>query len=212
MKKNCLIATAAAMLATISGVSASAQKPATPQAAAPAAAATAAVPDSKIAYVNTEAFGDEKVGIARYVAALKSLEREFQPRNTELTTIQNQIKGIADELQKLQGAQGVVDTKTIQAKQDQGEKLQRDLKYKKEQADADFQRRYQEVVSPISEDIGKSLDVFAKSRGITMILDVSKLAPAILTATEGMDVTKAFIADYNTKNPGSAAAATPARP
>ena len=209
MKKIRLIATAA-LLATISVVSASAQKPAASQPTAPAAAATAAVPDSKIAYVNTEAFADEKGGISRYVAALKSLEREFQPRNTELTTLNNQIKGIADELQKLNPS--VVDQKSIQAKQDQGEKLQRDLKYKKEQADADFQRRYQEVVSPISEDIGKALDAFAKSRGITMILDVSKLAPAILTATEGMDVTRAFIADYNTKNPGSAAAATPARP
>src|SRR4051794_3678642 len=124
MKKIRLIATTA-LLATISVVSASAQKPAAPQATAPAAAATAAVPDSKIAYVNTEAFADEKGGIARYVAALKSLEREFQPRNTELTTLNNQIKGIADELQKLQGAQGVVDSKTVQAKQDQGEKLQR---------------------------------------------------------------------------------------
>jgi outer membrane protein len=210
--KNFRLIASAALLATLSVVSASAQKPASPQPAAPAAASSAAVPESKIAFVNTEAFGDEKGGIARYVSALKSLEREFQPRNTELVSIQNQIKGIADELQKLQAASVVADPKALQAKQDQGEKLQRDLKYKKEQADADFQRRYQEVVSPISEDIGKALDAFAKSRGITMILDVSKMAPAILTATDGMDVTRAFISDYNTKNPGSAAAATPARP
>ena len=53
--------------------------------------------------------------------------------------------------------------KTVQAKNDEGERLQRDLKYKKEQADADFAKRYQDVVSPISQDIGKALDQFAYS-------------------------------------------------
>jgi Skp family chaperone for outer membrane proteins len=211
--KNLRLVALAAVLATFTVISAQAQqRPAAPAASAPQAAAPGPVPDSKIAFVNTEAFSDEKQGISRFVAALKSLEREFQPRNAELVTIQNQIKSIADEINKLGAGSGVVDPKTIQAKQGQGDKLQRDLKYKKEQADADFQRRYAEVVSPISEDIGKALDGFAKTRGITMIFDVSKMAPAILTANDGMDVTRAFITEYNSKNPATASAAAPARP
>jgi Skp family chaperone for outer membrane proteins len=210
MNKIRLIAVAA-FLATLTAVSAQAQRPAAATQPAAGASANAAVPDTKIAFVNTEAFSDEKQGIKRYVAAVKALEREFQPKQQEITTLQTQIKGIADELNKLQGAP-VVDPNTLRTKQDQGEKLQRDLKYKQEQAQADYQRRYQEVVSPISEDIGKSLDGFAKARGITMILDVSKLAPAILTANDGMDVTLAFINEYNSKNPSTASAASPGRP
>jgi Skp family chaperone for outer membrane proteins len=211
MKRIRLIA-AAMMLAAVVAISASAQT--RPGAAAPrpaqtppAAVNTGPVPDTKIAYIDTGAFGEEKGGITRYVNAMKSLEREFQPRQTELTNIQARLKAIADEISKLSG-NSVVDPKTIQAKQDEGEKLQRDLKYKKEQADADFAKRYKEVIEPISDDISKSLNQFAAQRGITMILDISKLAPVILTANPAMDVTAAFIAEFNAK-PATASAATP---
>lgn len=200
--RNIRILAAAIMLAAIVAVSASAQTrpagtPATTRPAAPAAS-NAPVPDTKIAFIDTGAFGADQGGITRYVAAVKSLEREFKPRQDELNGMQNRIKALADEIGKLSG-NAVVDPKTIQAKQEEGERLQRDLKYKKEQADADFAKRYQDVVSPISTDIGKALDTFAQQRGLTMILDISKLAPAILTVNPAMDVTAAFIAEYNSK-------------
>jgi Skp family chaperone for outer membrane proteins len=212
MKRIRLIS-AALMLAAIVTISASAQtrpgtaaaRPAAPQTPA---ASNAPVPDTKIAFIDTGMFGEEKGGISRYVTAVKSVEREFLPRQTELTGIQARIKALGDEISKLSG-NSVVDPKTIQAKQDEGERLQRDLKYKKDQADADFAKRYQEVVTPISSDIGKALDQFAQQRGITMILDISKLAPAILTVNPAMDVTQAFIAEFNSKNPATASAASP---
>lgn len=208
MRKLRILA-AALMLAALIAVSASAQtRPAgtTPARPAPQTAApvnNGPLPDTKIAFVNTGAFDEEKGGITRYVNAMKALEREFKPRQDELNGINNRIKALADEITKLSG-NSVVDPKTIQAKNDEGERLQRDLKYKKEQADADFQRRYDEVVGPISQDIGKALDDFAKQRGITMILDISKLAPAILSINPAMDVTNAFIAEYNNSHPATA--------
>ena len=211
--RNFRIIAAAMMLAAIVVVSASAQtrpaagttKPATP----PPAASNAPLPETKIAFIDTGAFGDDKAGITRYVTAVKSLEREFDPRQKELITMQTRIKAVADEIGKLTGS-SVVDPKTIQVKQEEGERLQRDLKYKKEQADADFSKRYQEVVGPISQDIGKALEQFATQRGITMILDISKLAPAILTVNPAMDVTAAFISEYNSK-PVTASAGTGTR-
>jgi Skp family chaperone for outer membrane proteins len=161
---------------------------------------TAAVPATKMAFVDTTAFGDDKVGIKRYVNAVKSLEREFQPRQIEINNMQTRIKALADEISKL-NATAVVDSRTIAAKQDEGERLQRDMKYKKDQADADVAKRYQEVVGPISSDIGKAIDKFAAQRGITLVLDVSKLAQAILTLSPAMDVTQAFINDYNNTHP-----------
>ena len=200
------------MLAAILAISASAQtRPGASRPAAPQvpAASNAPVPDTKMAFIDTSAFGDDKAGITRYVNAVKKVEREFKPRQDELIGLQNRIKAIADEISKLSGnSASVVSPQTIQTKQDEGERLQRDLKYKKEQADADFSKRYQEEVTPISTDIGKALDAFATQRGITMILDISKLAPAILTVSPAMDVTAAFISDFNTKNPATASAAT----
>ncbi|MDQ3818279.1 MAG: OmpH family outer membrane protein, partial [Acidobacteriota bacterium] len=77
-------------------------------------------------------------------------------------------------------------------------------KYKQEQAQSDYQKRLGEVVGPISQDIGKALDQFATAHGITMILDISKLAPAILTINPNMDVTRAFVAEYNSSHPATA--------
>jgi Skp family chaperone for outer membrane proteins len=158
------------------------------------------VPATKIAFIDTTVFAEEKGGISRYVTAVKSLEREFQPRQNELNNIQTRIKAIADELNKLSG-NAVVDPKTIATRQDEGERLQRDLKYKKDQADADFAKRYQEVVGPISSDIGKAIDQFAVQRGISLVLDVSKLGQSVLTLNPAMDVTQVFIIGYNRTHP-----------
>jgi len=214
MKTNRLFA-ASLFLAAVVSIPAYAQQPrsaapAGARSAAPTASAAAgaaiAVPDAKIAFINTEAFGDEKQGITRYVNAVKSLEREFQPRQTELSTLQNQLKGISDDITKLSNNSSVVDPKTIQQKQEQGETLQRQLEFKKKEAEAAYQKRLQDVVAPISENIGKALDAFARDRGINLMLDISKFAPAVLTVNPAMDVTRAFITEYNSRNPATAAA------
>jgi Skp family chaperone for outer membrane proteins len=173
-------------------------RPAVPQPVPVAAPAN--VPASKIAIVDTTVFGDEKVGIKRYINAVNTVRRGFDGKNAELRNLQNQIKVIADDLNKL-GDNSVVSAETIRAKRDEGERLQRELKYKKEQADADFDKRYTEVVGPVSNDIGNALIQYAAQNGLTMILDISKLMPAILTVNPAMDVTQAFIADYNSKHP-----------
>ncbi len=50
---------------------------------------------------------------------------------------------------------------------------------KKDAADADFQKHYSDVTSPLSANISKAIEQFAAQRGITMVLDISKLAPAM---------------------------------
>jgi Skp family chaperone for outer membrane proteins len=175
--------------------------PATPKPAAPQPGPTAAsIPATKIAVVDTSMFGDANTGIKRYLNAVKGVQSEFQPRQGELVNLQTRIKAIADEITKLSG-NSVVSQQSIQVKQDEGERLQRELKYKKDQADADFQKRYEAVVGPISADIGKALDQYAAQQGLTMILDISKLLPAVLSMNPAMDVTQAFISEYNSKNP-----------
>ncbi len=205
MKRIFVTAASAALLLGASFAAAAQTRTPTPVPVKPAApqttpVTTVAVPDTRIALINTAEFGDSKTGIMRYVNAVRSVQGEFQVKNTELVNIQNQIKALAAEISKLAGA-SVVDPKTIQAKQDEGERLERDLKYKKDQAQSDFDKRYKAVVGPISEDIGKAIDQFASQNRITMVLDVSKLEPALLTVNPAMDVTRAFIADYNARHP-----------
>jgi Skp family chaperone for outer membrane proteins len=98
----------------------------------------------------------------------------------------------------------------VDAKQQQGAALQEEYNTKKAKLDEDVGKRYEQVVSPVSRQIGAALDQFATQRGITMTLDISKLLPAILTMVPAVDLTQAFISDFNGKNPRTGAApATP---
>jgi Skp family chaperone for outer membrane proteins len=168
--------------------------------AATPAASTAPVPDSKIALIDTTMFGDEKSGIFRYIDAARSVRAEFLTRTNELENLQNRLEALVNEIQTLSKSP-VVDQKTIQAKQQQGVTLQNEFKTKKDRLDEDVSKRAEQVIAPISNQIGQAMDQFARQRGITMTLDASKLLPAILTAVPAMDLTQAFIADFNSKNP-----------
>ena len=175
----------------------------TPRPAATPAATNAPVPDSKIALIDTSMFADEKNGIFRYVDAAKSVQAEFKPRTDELANLQNRLNALATEIETLMKAPAP-DQKTIQAKQQQGGSLQAEFKLKKDRLDEDVSKRYEQVIAPVSNLIGASMDQFARSRGITLTLDMSKMLPAILTAVPAIDLTQAFIAEFNSKNPRTA--------
>jgi len=49
--------------------------------------------------------------------------------------------------------------------------------------------------------------VFAKARGITVIVDGSQVP--VVYAADNIDITRAFIADFNSKNPATAAVTQP---
>lgn len=210
MIRTTVIASAFLVVCSTAAITSAQTRPATPaptparpaalQPTATNSAAAVAVPAAKIALVDTTAFGDQKAGIKRYLNAVNSVQRLFDARNGELRDLQSRIKTIADDITKL-GAAPVVSQETIRARQDEGERLQREFKYKKEQADADFEKKYVEVVGPVSTDIGKAMDQYASQRGFTMVLDLSKLLPALITWSPATDITTAFIADYNSTHP-----------
>ena len=176
----------------------------TPAATAPASSAVS-VPESKVALIDSSAFGDEKQGILKFVSAVKRVRAEFQPRETELQNLQQQIEKATADLQK---AAPVQDPKVTQQQQDKIDQMKRDYQRKAEDYQAAGNKRLEEVLGPIYEDIGKALDGFAKARGITMILDVTKIQ-GIVSASDAMDITRAFIAEYNSKNPATASLAPP---
>src|SRR5690242_525738 len=185
-------------------VSASAQqRPAATAAPAPAQA-TVAVPDSKIAMIYSDAFLDPKTGIARFNSLLTTLNREFQPRQTELQTLQTKINTLTKEIND---TQSVADPNTIRTKQDQLAQLNTEFKRKGEDAEAAYNKRRQDIFTPLQQDIGKALEAFAKARGITVIVDGSQVP--VVYASDSIDITRAFINEFNSKNPATAAVTTP---
>jgi Skp family chaperone for outer membrane proteins len=182
----------------------------TPAPARPATAQTPAadVPPSRIALIDTAAFDDEKRGIFRYIDAVKSIQPLFVTQNQELQNLQTRITALAEEVRKLTPVTPA-NERQIQLKTEEGTRLRQDFNTKRQRLTEDVQKKYQEVTAPLSEQIGKAMDQFARERGITMTLDLSKLLPAMLTALPTVDVTDAFIADFNRKNPRTGA---PPRP
>lgn len=195
-----LAATAFFTAVTVSQVAAQQPRPGTqPPATAPA---QANIPDSKIALIDSAAFSDEKVGIARLVIAIKRVDTEFQPRRTELQTLQTQYEKATADYQK------VAPMQPPQVNQQQAEKIdqmKRDIQRKQEDAQAAFQKRMNEVLTPISLEIGNALEVYAKARGITLVLDVANMQDGFVRwAADATDITKAFIVEFNAKNPATA--------
>ena len=78
----------------------------------PTAPSTVSVPDSKVALIDSSAFADEKQGIAKFVSALKRVNAEFQPRQTELQNLQQQIEKAKSDLQKAAPVQDAKVTQT----------------------------------------------------------------------------------------------------
>lgn len=170
---------------------------------------------TKIGWIDTGAFGgDEKGagGVTKYVNALKALDAEFKPRITELQTLDTKIKGIATELENMQKNTAVpINQATVATKQEEGQRLQRELEFKQKDAEAAFQARRNVVLGPITADLGKAIQEFAKQKGYTVVLDIAALASAnaILVLEPTADITNEFIAYYNTRPATTATTTTP---
>ena len=207
MKALRLIPVVAIVVAVTSGaVKAQQQQPASRQ-AAPTTTVTGGN-EGRIVIIYTDVFDDEKQGIARLVNAVKGVDREFEPRRAELQSLQQRYQQLVDELNKTAAVQ---DPRAQQQKREQAEQLQRELERKREDAQIAYNKRLQEVVAPIYDDIAKFLEAYAKQRGIAMIIDASKVPGVIFVTNNAMDITSDFIAEYNRRNPATASATTPSR-
>src|SRR6266550_3196846 len=206
MKIDRLIVAFAFVLALSFSTAFAQPKPAAPATQTPAQTATT-VPESKIALIYSDAFLDAKTGIARFNALVTTLNREFQPRQTELQQMQQRIQTLTDEVNKFQGVSGVVDPKSIQAKIDTLEQLKKDYQRKGEDAQTAYNKRKQDIFSPLQEDIGKALEAYAKQHNINVIIDGSQVP--LVYAADALDITRAFINEFNSKNPATASVTPP---
>lgn len=210
--RSILVAVTFAALVPISGSAQTTPAGRTPPVAQrPAITTPAATPntgviaDGKIAIIDTDAFADPKTGITRLVAALDGVNREFKPRSDELQRLRGQYDQIAKDIE---ATRNVADQKSLAAKVDQAETLKKDIERKTQDAQSAYQKRLREATEPVYKDINPALQTFARQRGVNVIFDVSKLGEVMLIVNESVDLTRAFIAEYNQRNP----AGTPAKP
>ena len=168
--------------------------------------AATAVGNAKIVVIDTGAFADDKAGITKYKNAMKSLDTEFATVQSDLNSTAARLQTLQKEIQTLQdqaaGGKVPVDTKSAQAKVDQFQVLQTEYKRKQEDAKARFDRRQEQIMGPIMQDIFKAMQDFATQKGYDLILDAVKLdAQQMILAfiPAKVDVTRDFITFYNSR-------------
>jgi len=190
-----------------------AQRPAatqpTPTTSTPAASTNVTLPISKMAVIYTDLFLDPKNGIAKFNIVVTKLNSEFQKLKDELTQMQTRAQTLESEISKLRSAPAgtPIDQKSIETKTDQLEQLKKDIQRKGEDAQAAYNRRRQELFTPLQDEIGKALEAFAKARNINVIIDGAQVP--LLYAAEATDITRAFITEFNSKNPVTASTTPP---
>lgn len=182
----------AALLATALTASLSAQPAKTP--------VVKAVETARVAYVNSNAFLEPATGIKQLVKVYQGLELEFSTQQAELALLQEKLRTIVAEINKLR-AEATPDTKAIEEKNTAGLALQQELQTKQQAAQQAFTKRQQELQGPVSTELGKELRLFAQERDITMLFDLAKLGEALLDAKPEADLTADFIAHFNAKHP-----------
>lgn len=183
---------------TLGCVSVSAQAPAAAQ-PAPAAAAKL-LPVSRVAWISSNAFMDENGGIKALVRVLKELELEFSGTQSELSLLNEKLRTLVSELNKLQ-AGGEANAAAIQEKQAAGLKLQRELQAKQQAAQTAISQAQQEKQGPIAAEISKALTAYTKEHQIGLLFDVAKINDGIMAAQPELDITADFIAYYNASHP-----------
>jgi len=176
-----------------------------------AAAGYSQVVPTKMAFIDSGAFADEKAGVTKYVNAYKSLAAEFKPATDELISINTRLETLSKEAQAIQdkfsgtpppGVDLNALRTSLDQKVDEGQRLQIDLKRKQEDLKAKYQKREAAVAGPIMNEIGNAIEVYRKAKGYDLVLDASKLVDSILAYDKSLDITAAFIADFNSKSSG----------
>ena len=204
-----LLIIAFAFILLVAASAAFAQSPATQPKPQTTTAQSAAinVPVGKVAVIFSAAFQDPKAGIVKFTLLMNQLNAQFQKTQDELNQTGQKIKQLEDEIAKAQ-ASGGGDPKVVHAKIEQHDQLKKDAQRKTEDAQTAYQKRREEIFAPLQDEVARYLDTYAKAHGITLVIDGSQVE-GILFAADSIDITRAFISDYNLKNPATAAVKTP---
>jgi Skp family chaperone for outer membrane proteins len=169
-----------------------------------------AIPAGKVAIVDTEEFTNQRTGVARIIAAFNTIEREFKPRRDDLQASRTRYEALVREVSA--PAPGA-DQRALAAKAEQATNLKTEIDRKQQDGQRDYERRWNELTTPIFTDLNDALREYARQRDVAVVMDISKLAGAVMVVNDAVNITNAFIADYNRRNAAAPApAATPARP
>lgn len=160
---------------------------------------------SKIVIIDTAAFFDEKNGITRILAAAKNLSNDLTGKRNELQQMIARVQQVEKEVSTFRDnvAKGIpIDEKAALARTEELDRLKREGKYKEDEFNSLAQKRQSQIVGPEYSAALKTLGEYVKVKGYGIVFDISKDQNGMLIFAAGQyDITKDFIAFYNTRPP-----------
>jgi len=178
-----------ALVAAI-GSSASAQQ-------ATQAGVSAALPDGRIAVVNSQAFLG---GIGELKQKYEQVDKQFQARYQQLQALESQLKQMENDMQ-VKGPT-LAPEKLAELQNNYNElkkKGTRDL----EDLKAEYDRTIDAATKPIRDKLYQFLNNYAAQHSIVLVINLAGAAQSGSLAywNPGTDITDDFIAEYNKANP-----------
>jgi outer membrane protein len=168
-------------------LSAAAQTPAAPSAAASAGPAKIAVVAFQVAVAQTNEGQRD----------FADLQKKYEPKRAQLKTLSDEIDNLKKQLQAqgdtLGEAERASRTQSIDTKQKQ---MQRNA----EDAQNDFQQELQDVYNGLASKVYDVLASYAQQHGYTLVLDIAQQQNPVLYASDSTNITKAVIDGYNLKS------------
>jgi len=198
-----LVASASALAQSIASAA-----PAATGAPSPAASAPAVAGPTRVGIVNIQ---QVIVNTTEGKREFETLNKKFEPKQTELSTLNKEIDGLKTQLQT-QGDKMNEDAKATLVRQI--ESKQKVLQRNADDAQAEFNAQQGEIAQRILQKLGPVVDKFAKDNGYGLLIDDSNPWPQgqVLWATQSVDVTQPIIEAFNSQPAGAAAPSATPRP
>jgi len=227
IKKFVIKKSARVTVAVVFGLSLFALAQTSPAAGAPAAASTPDSPSAAAASVAKARANATKIGtidIQSAIGASNEGRRDLEALNKKFEPKQNELKGLADEVDGLKKQLSAQQDKLNEESRDklvkQIEAKQKSLDRAAQDAQEDYQNQQNEIVNRIMVKLGPIITKYVVDNGYGLLLDTSQATsfprgPVIMSGP-AFDVTEPIVEAYNTQSgvpaPAASAAPKPTRP
>jgi outer membrane protein len=216
-----LIRKFARVSAAVFGLSLFALAQADPAAASPAAAPTSNAPSAAAAAL-PKATGTRvgTINIEQAIFASNEGRRDFDELAKKFEPKQNELKGLADEIdslkKQLSAQQDKLNDESRDKKVKEIEAKQKSFDRKTQDAQEDFQNQQGEIGNKILTKMAPLIVKYSSENGYGMILDTSQQWPRgpVIWYGPAVDITQPVVEAYNTQSgvPAPPAGSTPAKP
>ena len=206
------------IVAIVFGLSLFALAQTSPAAGAPAAASTPDSPSTAAATVAKARANATKIGtidIQSAIAASNEGRRDLEALNKKFEPKQNELKGLADEIDGLKKQLSAQQDKLNEESRDklvkQIEAKQKGLDRAAQDAQEDFQNQQGEIVNRIMAKLGPIITKYVVDNGYGLLLDTSQATsfprgPVIMSGP-ALDITQPVVEAYNSQSGVAAPAA-----